>query len=116
MFEWISTSLINLLSTWIWHKGSTPLSNLYAASDLILYLVAFPIIASGSKYAHSTITDFVFDEHDVFLPPTIPAKLIILLSIEKIRFCSSNSISLPNKFIKLPPLALLSSMMVPSIF
>ena len=57
------------------------LSNLYAASELISYLTDLPIIASGSKYAHSTITDFVSKSHDELLPPIIPARFITSLLV-----------------------------------
>ena len=41
------------------------------------YFSDFPIIASGLKYAYSIKTSFVSSEHEVDLPPIIPAKFII---------------------------------------
>ena len=83
MFVCSSTILINLLIVLSWHSGSTNLSNLWDASDWISYLTDLPIIASGLKKAHSIRTVFVSEEHDVSIPPTIPARLITLSSNRK---------------------------------
>ena len=67
-------------------SGSTNLSNLCDASDWISYFNDLPIIASGSKKAHSTRTVFVSREHAVLLPPTTPARLTTSSLIEKKEF------------------------------
>ena len=58
------------------------------------YFSDFPIIASGLKYAHSIKTSFVSSEHEVDLPPIIPAKFIISLFDLKTKFLSISFISL----------------------
>ena len=54
----------------------TPLSNLYDASELRLYLRALPIIDSGLKYAHSISALLVSLLHEVLLSPITPAKFM----------------------------------------
>ena len=96
MHECCSTILINRLRTLSWQSGSTPLSNLWEASDWISYFKDFPIIASGWKYAHSIITDFVFFEQEVLFPPTTPARLMTSLLIVKTQFFFVRLIFLPS--------------------
>ena len=89
--------LKNLLSTSSWHSGSTNLSNLWDASELISYLIDLPIIASGLKNAHSTRTVLVSDLHEVPFPPITPARLMTLLSKRKTEFLLLRFISSPRR-------------------
>ena len=89
------------------NNGSTPLSNLYRASELIFNLRPVIAILVGSQYALSTKTFIVLSSQPVSSPPIIPAILSTPLSsdIIIISFCNTYSLS-SSAVIVSPPSAL----------
>ena len=80
------------------------------------YLIAFPIIDSGLKYAHSMRTLFVSFEQDVLLSPITPAKLITFSFDIKTQFFPDSSISVSSKVWNLSSILRFLKLIKPPIF